>query len=89
MNLYLHSISCTNLWVIGCDKWQALSMDAVGSKWTARETTLGWRHFSVIDRKSTDIGTYALMEATCETDVRIWVSHLFILATLRNGRSTA
>lgn len=48
-------------------------MVAAGSKWTARETTLGWRHFSVIDRRTTDLGTYALMEATCESDVTLWV----------------
>ena len=37
---------------------------------------MGWRHFSVVDRKSTEIGTYALMEATCESDVTLWVGLL-------------
>ena len=27
----------------------------------------------MIDRRTTETGTYALMEATCETDVTIWV----------------
>ena len=44
------------------------------SKWTAREPTLGWRHFTVIDRKTTDVATYALLEATCEPEATLWVS---------------
>jgi len=45
-----------------------------GSKWTAREPVLGWRHFVVTERRKTDASMYAYLIATCDTEVGIWVS---------------
>lgn len=46
----------------------------VGSRWTARETTFGWRHFQVANRKNQGSLVFAEMMATCEPTVRFWVN---------------
>lgn len=46
----------------------------VGSRWTARETTFGWRHFQVANRKNQGSLVFAEMVATCEPTIRFWVN---------------
>lgn len=36
-----------------------------GSKWTAMERTLGWRHFQVADKRKTAGETFVCMVSTC------------------------
>ena len=45
----------------------------VGSKWTARQTTWGWRHFQVANRKNEGKWVFAEMVASCDPSVRFWV----------------
>jgi tryptophan-rich hypothetical protein len=46
----------------------------VGSKWTARQKTWGWRHFQVINRKNEGRWVFAEMVAACDPSVRFWVN---------------
>jgi tryptophan-rich hypothetical protein len=46
----------------------------VGSKWTAQQKTLGWRHFSVASRKNQGPWVFAEMVATCDPQARFWLN---------------
>jgi tryptophan-rich hypothetical protein len=46
----------------------------VGSKWTAKEKTWGWRHFQVINRKNEGKWVFAEMVASCDPNVRFWLN---------------
>jgi len=46
----------------------------VGSKWTARQKTLGWRHFQVVSRKNQDRLVFAELVAACDPEVRFWIN---------------
>ncbi|HEY9749668.1 MAG TPA: TIGR02450 family Trp-rich protein [Allocoleopsis sp.] len=46
----------------------------VGSKWTACQTTLGWRHFQVVNRKNEGQWVFAEMVAACDPGVRFWLN---------------
>ncbi|CAA9552382.1 Tryptophan-rich protein DUF2389, Ssr2843 homolog [uncultured Synechococcales cyanobacterium] len=46
----------------------------VGSKWTAREATFGWRHFQVVNRKNQGSLIFAELMAACEPSVRFWIN---------------
>jgi tryptophan-rich hypothetical protein len=46
----------------------------LGSKWTACQRTLGWRHFQVINRKNEGEWVFAEMVASCDSDARFWIN---------------
>lgn len=46
----------------------------LGSKWTAQQPTLGWRHFQVVDRKNQGKWVFAELVATCDASVRLWIN---------------
>jgi tryptophan-rich hypothetical protein len=46
----------------------------VGSKWTSQQTTWGWRHFQVVNRKNEGRWVFAEMVAACDPTVRFWLS---------------
>ncbi|MBR8829988.1 MAG: hypothetical protein N5P05_000464 [Chroococcopsis gigantea SAG 12.99] len=46
----------------------------LGSKWTARQTTWGWRHFQVINRRNEGKWVFAELMASCDNSVRFWVN---------------
>ena len=46
----------------------------LGSKWTARQKTWGWRHFQVINRKNQGKWVFAEMIASCDRSVRFWIN---------------
>jgi tryptophan-rich hypothetical protein len=46
----------------------------IGSKWTAQETTLGWRHFRVVGRKQANTLVFAELVAACDPTVRFWLN---------------
>lgn len=46
----------------------------VGSKWTACQKTLGWRHFQVINRKNQGSWVFAEMVASCDPEARFWIN---------------
>ncbi|MBW4658101.1 MAG: TIGR02450 family Trp-rich protein [Drouetiella hepatica Uher 2000/2452] len=46
----------------------------VGSKWTAQQTTWGWRHFQVMNRKNQGQWVFAEMVAACDPTVRFWLN---------------
>ena len=46
----------------------------LGSKWTAREKILGWRHFQVANRKNDKQWVFAEMVASCDLKVRFWIN---------------
>ncbi len=46
----------------------------LGSKWTARQKTWGWRHFQVINRKNEGKWVFAEMVASCDPTVRFWLN---------------
>jgi len=46
----------------------------VGSKWTARQTTWGWRHFEVVNRQNHGKLIFAEIVASCDPDVRFWLN---------------
>jgi len=46
----------------------------VGSKWTAQQTVLGWRHFQVVTRKQQGQWVFAEMVAACDSTVRFWIN---------------
>jgi tryptophan-rich hypothetical protein len=46
----------------------------VGSKWTSLQTTWGWRHFQVVNRKNEQGLVFAELVASCDPTVRFWVN---------------
>ncbi|NEP32894.1 TIGR02450 family Trp-rich protein [Moorena sp. SIO3B2] len=46
----------------------------VGSKWTAKQKTWGWRHFQVVNRKNQGKWVFAEMVASCDPNVRFWLN---------------
>lgn len=46
----------------------------VGSKWTAQQKTLGWRHFRVVNRKNQDGWVFAEIVAACDPAARFWLN---------------
>ena len=46
----------------------------VGSKWTAKQKTWGWRHFQVVNRKKEGKWVFAEMVASCDPSVRFWIN---------------
>ena len=46
----------------------------VGSKWTAQQQTLGWRHFRVVNRKNQDKWVFAELVAACDPTARFWLN---------------
>ncbi|MBP0019786.1 MAG: TIGR02450 family Trp-rich protein [Cyanobacteria bacterium SBLK] len=46
----------------------------LGSKWTAKQKTFGWRHFQVVNRKNEGEWVFAEMVASCDRTVRFWVN---------------
>ncbi len=46
----------------------------LGSKWTATQTTWGWRHFQVINRKNQGQWVFAELMASCDDSVRFWIN---------------
>lgn len=46
----------------------------VGSKWTARERILGWRHFQVVNRKNQGQAVFAEIVAACDEGARLWIN---------------
>ncbi|MEL6814136.1 MAG: TIGR02450 family Trp-rich protein [Cyanobacteria bacterium J06598_3] len=46
----------------------------VGSKWTAQQKTMGWRHFRVVNRKNQGQWVFAELVATCDPEVRFWLN---------------
>ncbi|MBL1209366.1 TIGR02450 family Trp-rich protein [Geminocystis sp. GBBB08] len=46
----------------------------LGSKWTAKQKTWGWRHFQVINRKNEAKWVFAEMIASCDNSVRFWIN---------------
>lgn len=58
-----------------CVSVEPVTPDAVdtGSKWTALQRTLGWRHFTVTHKMKEGRHTYALLVATCDNTATLWV----------------
>lgn len=46
----------------------------IGSKWTAKQKTWGWRHFQVTNRKNQGKWIFAEMVASCDSQTRFWVN---------------
>lgn len=46
----------------------------LGSKWTAQQNTMGWRHFQVINRQDRGSLVFAELMASCDDEVRLWVN---------------
>ncbi len=47
----------------------------LGSRWTAIQPLLGWRHFQVRTRHDQKGGVvFAELEAVCDVTVRVWVN---------------
>ncbi len=46
----------------------------LGSKWTARHKTCGWRHFQVINRQNRGKWVFAEMVASCDSSTRFWIN---------------
>ncbi len=46
----------------------------IGSSWTARQTTWGWRHFQVVNRKQEGKWVFVEMVASCDPQVRFWLN---------------
>jgi tryptophan-rich hypothetical protein len=46
----------------------------VGSKWTAQQTLMGWRHFQVMNRKNQGQWVFAELVAACDPNVRFWIN---------------
>ncbi len=44
------------------------------SKWTACESTFGWRHFQVVNRKNEAEHVFAELESSCDPEVRFWIN---------------
>lgn len=46
----------------------------LGSKWTSRQPTWGWRHFQVVNRRQEGDWVFAEMVASCDASVRFWLN---------------
>ncbi len=46
----------------------------MGSKWTAKESTFGWRHFEVVSRKNQGGMVFAELVSSCDPSVSFWVN---------------
>jgi tryptophan-rich hypothetical protein len=46
----------------------------LGSKWTARQTTWGWRHFQIVNRQDRGQWVFAEMVASCDAQTRFWIN---------------
>lgn len=46
----------------------------LGSKWTAQQPVMGWRHFAVANRKNQGQWVFAELVAACEPEVRLWIN---------------
>lgn len=47
----------------------------LGSKWTAVETVMGWRHFQVRNRQDRRGGVvFAELQSVCDPTVRFWIN---------------
>ncbi|TVQ14677.1 MAG: TIGR02450 family Trp-rich protein [Leptolyngbya sp. DLM2.Bin27] len=46
----------------------------LGSKWTARQKTEGWRHFQVANRRQEGPWVFAELVASCDPTVRLWIN---------------
>jgi tryptophan-rich hypothetical protein len=46
----------------------------LGSKWTAKQKTWGWRHFRVVNRKQEGKWVFAELVAACDESVRFWIN---------------
>jgi tryptophan-rich hypothetical protein len=47
----------------------------IGSKWTALESTFGWRHFQVANRKNQGEWVFAELVSSCgDPPVRFWLN---------------
>jgi tryptophan-rich hypothetical protein len=46
----------------------------LGSKWTSREETFGWRHFQVVNRKNEEKWVFAELMSSCDETVRFWMN---------------
>lgn len=46
----------------------------LNSKWTSQQTTWGWRHFQVVNRKNEGKWVFAEMVASCDPNVRFWLN---------------
>ena len=46
----------------------------LGSKWTACQKTLGWRHFQVINRRNEGKWVFAQMVASCDPQASFWIN---------------
>ncbi|TVQ62311.1 MAG: TIGR02450 family Trp-rich protein [Spirulina sp. DLM2.Bin59] len=46
----------------------------LGSKWTAQQKTLGWRHFHVKNRKNEGKWVFAELVSSCDPTVCLWVN---------------
>jgi tryptophan-rich hypothetical protein len=46
----------------------------LGSKWTAREATFGWRHFQVVNRQNEAKWVFAELVSSCDPAVRFWIN---------------
>lgn len=46
----------------------------LGSKWTSRQQTWGWRHFQVVNRKNEGRWVFAELVSSCDPSVRFWLN---------------
>ncbi|MEG3439111.1 TIGR02450 family Trp-rich protein [Pannus brasiliensis CCIBt3594] len=46
----------------------------LGSKWTAKQKTLGWRHFQVVNRRDQGKWVFAELVASCDPSARFWIN---------------
>ncbi|GFE70458.1 TIGR02450 family Trp-rich protein [Chroococcus sp. FPU101] len=46
----------------------------LGSKWTAKQKTWGWRHFQVINRRNQGKWVFAEMMSSCDSQTRFWIN---------------
>jgi tryptophan-rich hypothetical protein len=46
----------------------------LGSKWTAKQKTFGWRHFQVQNRKTEGKWVFAELVSSCDPTVRFWIN---------------
>lgn len=46
----------------------------LGSKWTAKQTTWGWRHFEVINRKNEGKWIFVEMKSACDSTTKFWLN---------------
>jgi tryptophan-rich hypothetical protein len=46
----------------------------LGSKWTAKQKTWGWRHFQVVNRRNEGKWVFAELVASCDPNTRFWIN---------------